>query len=41
MVPLLENDNILKHVVQIDENDLDVFETAFENKKEEEKKKKK
>ena len=31
MVPLLENDNIFRHVIQIDDNDLDIFPIAFEN----------
>ena len=40
MVPLQENDNTLKYVVQIDDNDLAVFETAFEKKEEEKKEEK-
>ena len=40
MVPLLKNDNTRKYVVQMDDNNLAVFETAFEKKKEEKRKKK-
>ena len=34
MVPLLENDNVLKHVVQIDDNDLAVFDRFRSNRTE-------
>ena len=40
MVPLLENDNVLKHFIKIDDNDLAIFETAFEIKEEEKKEEK-
>ena len=36
MLPNIENDNLCRHVIQIDDNDLPIFETAFENKEEEE-----
>ena len=39
MFPIIENDNISRHFIQIDDNDLPIFETAFENKKEEKLKK--
>ena len=35
MLPIIENDNISRHFIQIDDNDLPIFETAFENKEEE------
>ena len=35
MIPIIENDNISRHFIQIDDNDLPIFETAFENTKEE------
>ena len=35
MLPIIENDNIARHFIQIDDNDLPIFETAFENKEEE------
>ena len=39
MIPIIENDNISRHFIQIDDNDLPIFETAFENKKEKKMKK--
>ena len=35
MLPTIENDNISRHFIQIDDHDLPIFETAFENKEEE------
>ena len=35
MLPVDENDNIFKHDIQIDDNDLPIFEAAFEHKEEE------
>ena len=37
MLPFIENDNLFRHVIQIDDNDLPIFETAIENKEEENK----
>ena len=41
MLPVNENDNIFKHVIQIYDNDWPIFETAFEHKEEERKKRRK
>ena len=35
ILPIIENDNLFRHVIQIDDNDLPFFETAFEKKEEE------
>ena len=39
MLHIIEKDNVFKHVIQIDDNDLPMFPTAFENKVEEKMKK--
>ena len=36
MGPVIENDNIFRHIIQIDDNDLPIFPIAFENKEAEE-----
>ena len=36
MVPIIENDNLFRHIIQIDDNDLPIFPIAFENKEAEE-----